>query len=134
MKKNIIQLLIAFIIALLLCSFILDIIGYLVYEKGYDAFITGVVVILLFIFICMFILKKIKRSLLEKEMIEFFKKNNKKWKNSSFFLEFYDYKKNWVYNSVIKNSWLAKTCTCLHTRVSWQLLARIIWRRMCKWN
>ena len=78
MKKNIIQLLIAFIIALLLCSFILDIIGYLVYEKGYDSFITGVVVILLFIFICMFILKKIKRSLLEKEMIEFFKKNNKK--------------------------------------------------------
>ena len=51
MKKKIIQLLIAFIIALLLCSFILDIIGYLVYEKGYDAFITGVVVILLFIFI-----------------------------------------------------------------------------------
>ena len=78
MKKNIIQLLIAFIIALFLCSFILDIIGYLVYEKGYDAFITGVVVILLFIFISMFILKKIKRSLLEKEMIEFFKKNNKK--------------------------------------------------------
>lgn len=102
MKKKSIQLLIAFIVALLLCFAVLDFIGYLVYERGYDATITSVVVILLFIFICMKIIKFAKRSLIEKEMIEFLKKNNKKWKNSSFFLQFYDYKNFWVYNSVIK--------------------------------
>ena len=78
MKKNIIQLLIAFIIGLLIAFGLTDLISYLSYEKGYDFTITSIVVILLFAFISSSIIRRIKRSLIEKELIEFLKKNNKK--------------------------------------------------------
>ena len=78
MKKNIIQLLIAFIIGLLIAFGLTDLISYLSYVKGYDFTVTSIVVILLFAFISSSIIRRIKRSLIEKEMIEFLKKNNKK--------------------------------------------------------
>ena len=78
MKKNIIQLLIAFIIGLLIAFGLIDLISYLSYEKGYDFTITSIVVILLFAFISFSIIIIIKTILIEKEMIEFLNNNNKK--------------------------------------------------------